>query len=74
MRFLLVLIVVLQIVGCQSMPLPQQKPTATVSTFLMFQDGNAQEAISLYESVFPGLRIERIERYAPGEPGDRKAP
>jgi predicted 3-demethylubiquinone-9 3-methyltransferase (glyoxalase superfamily) len=51
------------------MPLPQQKPTAAVSTFLMFQDGNAQEAMSLYASVFTGARIERIERYGPGEPG-----
>lgn len=51
------------------MPLTQQKPAATVSTFLMFQEGNAQEAMALYESVFSGARIERIERYGPGEPG-----
>jgi predicted 3-demethylubiquinone-9 3-methyltransferase (glyoxalase superfamily) len=50
--------------------MPTAKPTsaATVSTFLMFE-GNAQEAMSLYAAVFPGLRIERIERYGPGEPG-----
>jgi predicted 3-demethylubiquinone-9 3-methyltransferase (glyoxalase superfamily) len=53
----------------KSMPLPQQKPTTTISTFLMFQDCNAQEAMSLYASVFPGARIELIERYGPGEPG-----
>ena len=47
----------------------QPKSTATVSTFLMFQDGNAHEAMSLYASVFPGAGIERIERYGPGEPG-----
>jgi len=35
----------------------------------MFQDGNAQEAIALYASVFPGARIEQVERYGPGEPG-----
>jgi predicted 3-demethylubiquinone-9 3-methyltransferase (glyoxalase superfamily) len=35
----------------------------------MFQDSNAQEAISLYASVFPGVRIEQIERYGPGDPG-----
>jgi predicted 3-demethylubiquinone-9 3-methyltransferase (glyoxalase superfamily) len=35
----------------------------------MFQEGNAQEAISLYASVFPGVRIERIEHYRPGDPG-----
>jgi predicted 3-demethylubiquinone-9 3-methyltransferase (glyoxalase superfamily) len=51
------------------MPLTKQKPAAAVSTFLMFQEGNAQDAMSLYGSVFPGARIERIERYGPGEPG-----
>ena len=51
------------------MPLTKLTPAATVSTFLMFQEGNAQEAMTLYESVFPGARIERIERYGPGEPG-----
>jgi predicted 3-demethylubiquinone-9 3-methyltransferase (glyoxalase superfamily) len=35
----------------------------------MFQEGNAQEAISVYASVFPGVRVESIERYGPGEPG-----
>lgn len=46
------------------------EPTSadTVSTFLMFE-GNAQEAMSLYASVFPGARVEQIERYGPGEPG-----
>src|SRR5947207_11678521 len=68
MRFLLVLIA-LQIVGCRSMPSPQQKPAATASTFLMFQDGHAQDAMALYASVFPGARMERIERYGPGEAG-----
>lgn len=51
------------------MTLAKQKPAVTVSTFLIFQEGKAQEAMSLYESVFPGARIERIERYGPGEPG-----
>jgi predicted 3-demethylubiquinone-9 3-methyltransferase (glyoxalase superfamily) len=50
------------------MPSAEPSPAATVSTFLMFE-GKAQEAMSLYESVFPGVRIERIERYGPGEPG-----
>ena len=44
-------------------------PTLKVSTILMFQDGNAQEAMALYASVFTGARIERIQRYGPGEPG-----
>ena len=35
----------------------------------MFQEGNAQDAMSFYASVFPGLRIEQIERYGPGGPG-----
>jgi predicted 3-demethylubiquinone-9 3-methyltransferase (glyoxalase superfamily) len=35
----------------------------------MFQEGNAQEAISLYASVFRGVRIDQIERYGPGDPG-----
>lgn len=51
------------------MPPTEPKPAATVSTFLMFQDGNAQEAMSLYASVFAGARIESIERYGPGGPG-----
>lgn len=49
--------------------MPSTEPTsAAVSTFLMFE-GNAQEAISLYASVFSGgFRVEHIERYGPGEP------
>ena len=42
---------------------------ATVSTFLMFQERDAQDAMSLYGSVFPGFRVEHVERYGPGEPG-----
>ena len=49
------------LMGCQTMPHIQSKPAA-VSTFLMFQEGNAQDAMSLYASVFPAFRIERIER------------
>lgn len=48
------------------MPVTQQD---SVSTFLMFQEGNAQEAMSLYQSVFPDARIVQIERYRQGEPG-----
>ena len=69
MRFLLALVVLLQIVGCRTMPPSQQKPAASASTFLMFQDGNAREAMALYASVFPGARIKHIEQYGPGEPG-----
>ena len=35
----------------------------------MFQEGNAQEAMTLYESVFPGFRVDRIERYGAGGAG-----
>ena len=66
MRFPLVIIAFL---GCQSMPPAQPKPAAAVSTFLMFQDGRAQEAMALYAAVFSGARIESIERYGPGGPG-----
>jgi predicted 3-demethylubiquinone-9 3-methyltransferase (glyoxalase superfamily) len=53
----------------QTMSLTKQKPAATVSTFLTFQEGNAEDAMSFYGSVFPGVRVQRIERYGPGEPG-----
>jgi predicted 3-demethylubiquinone-9 3-methyltransferase (glyoxalase superfamily) len=35
----------------------------------MFQEGNAQDAMALYASVFPGFRVESIERYGSGEAG-----
>jgi predicted 3-demethylubiquinone-9 3-methyltransferase (glyoxalase superfamily) len=34
----------------------------------MFQ-GEASAALKLYSSVFPSLRLERLERYRPGESG-----
>jgi predicted 3-demethylubiquinone-9 3-methyltransferase (glyoxalase superfamily) len=40
----------------------------TVSTFLMFQ-GGAEDAVSLYVSLFAGATIHATERWAPGEPG-----
>jgi predicted 3-demethylubiquinone-9 3-methyltransferase (glyoxalase superfamily) len=39
-----------------------------VATHLMF-DGAAEEAMSFYVSVFRDSMINRIERYAAGEPG-----
>ena len=70
MRFLPVLVIFFAIPGCRSMPRTESKPAAaaTVSTFLMFE-GKAQDAMSLYASVLPNVRVERIERYGPGEPG-----
>jgi predicted 3-demethylubiquinone-9 3-methyltransferase (glyoxalase superfamily) len=39
-----------------------------VATMLMF-DGVAEKAMNLYVSLFSGSRINRVERYGPGEPG-----
>ncbi|WP_339833000.1 VOC family protein [uncultured Parvibaculum sp.] len=40
----------------------------TIRPFLMFE-GAAEEAMSLYVSLFPGSRIDSIAKYGPGEPG-----
>ena len=69
MRILLVILIMLVSSGCHSMPSAEPKSAAAVSTFLMFQEGNALEAISLYASVFSGVRFEHMERYGPGGPG-----
>src|SRR5687767_8650831 len=81
MRMPLFLVLTLVSMGCHNMrsaePTSAADPksaaesasAATVSTFLMFQGGDAEEAMSLYASVFPGARVERIERYGRGEPG-----
>ena len=39
-----------------------------VRPFLMFQ-GQAEEAMKFYVSLFPGSEISDIVRYGPGEPG-----
>ena len=39
-----------------------------VTTFLMFT-GQAEKAMALYTSVFPGSRIESMDRYGAEEPG-----
>lgn len=39
------------------------------STFLMFQQGDAEQAMRFYVSLFEGARINRLERWAAGEPG-----
>jgi predicted 3-demethylubiquinone-9 3-methyltransferase (glyoxalase superfamily) len=39
------------------------------SPFLMFQDGNAEEAMTFYVSLFPNSRIDNVKRFAPGMPG-----
>lgn len=40
----------------------------SITTFLMF-DGNAEEAITLYMSLFDGSEITSIERYGAGDEG-----
>jgi predicted 3-demethylubiquinone-9 3-methyltransferase (glyoxalase superfamily) len=39
-----------------------------VTTFLMFE-GQAEAALDLYRSLFPGLKVTRLDRYGPGEAG-----
>jgi predicted 3-demethylubiquinone-9 3-methyltransferase (glyoxalase superfamily) len=41
----------------------------TIQPFLMFQDGNAEEAINFYISLFPDSAVTDITRYAAGEQG-----
>ena len=41
----------------------------SVATFLMFQDGNAEEAMRAYVELFPGAEIRTIEHFGPGEQG-----
>src|SRR3954447_882611 len=42
--------------------------TRRAATHLMFT-GEASQALELYAAVFPAFRVERLERYGPGEPG-----
>jgi predicted 3-demethylubiquinone-9 3-methyltransferase (glyoxalase superfamily) len=64
---LVVSMMLLVTVGCRHMS--STETSTKTSTFLMFQHGDAQEALSLYTSVFPGVRIEQMDRYGPGEAG-----
>ncbi len=42
-----------------------------LTTYLMFvgEDGKAEEAVSFYVSLFRNSRIDKMERFGPGEPG-----
>ena len=39
----------------------------SIATALMFQGGEAEEAMTLYVSLFKGSEVVRVERYGPGE-------
>lgn len=41
----------------------------TVRPFLMFQGGVASAALDFYRSLFPGARVDAIERYGADGPG-----
>ena len=45
----------------------QTEADQVVSTFLMFQDGRAEEAMRRYVSLFDGASIESIAHYGPNE-------
>lgn len=40
-----------------------------IATFLMFTNGDAEEAMTRYVALLPDSAIESIERWGPGEPG-----
>ncbi len=69
MRALLLILALLHVPGCQAPPPDPPRPATTVATHLMFQEGVAEEALSLYASVFPGFLITRVETYGPGQEG-----
>jgi hypothetical protein len=41
----------------------------SIATALMFQEGNAEEEMNLYVSLFKGSEVVRVERYGPEGPG-----
>jgi predicted 3-demethylubiquinone-9 3-methyltransferase (glyoxalase superfamily) len=43
--------------------------TDVVRPFLMFQGGEASAALDFYLSLFPGARVDAVERYGAGGPG-----
>ena len=43
--------------------------TSTITPFLIFQDGSAEEAMRFYASLFDDAQIEQITRYGPGGDG-----
>ncbi|NUO98271.1 MAG: VOC family protein [Nonomuraea sp.] len=43
--------------------------TQKTTTFLMFQNGDAEEAMTFYVSLFGDSKVVDVSRYGPGEPG-----
>ncbi|MFG1709826.1 VOC family protein [Nonomuraea sp. M3C6] len=43
--------------------------TQKINTFLMFQNGDAEEAMTFYTSLFDDAKVVRLTRYGPGEQG-----
>jgi predicted 3-demethylubiquinone-9 3-methyltransferase (glyoxalase superfamily) len=43
--------------------------TQKITTFLMFQNGDAEEAMTFYVSLFDDAKVVDVTRIAPGEPG-----
>ncbi|GAA0997087.1 VOC family protein [Acrocarpospora macrocephala] len=43
--------------------------TQKITTFLMFQNGDAEEAMTFYVSLFEDAKVVNVAHYAPGEPG-----
>ncbi|MEU4514231.1 VOC family protein [Nonomuraea wenchangensis] len=43
--------------------------TQKTTTFLMFQNGDAEEAMTFYISLFDDAKVVHVERFAAGEPG-----
>ncbi|MFB4278260.1 VOC family protein [Nonomuraea sp. MTCD27] len=42
-----------------------------ITTFLMFQNGDAEEAMNFYVSLFDDAKVVAVEHYGPGEPGEQ---
>lgn len=41
----------------------------SIAPFLMFQQGNAEEAIAFYVAMLPGSRVDEIRHWQPGSMG-----
>ena len=48
-------------------------PRQTITTFLWF-NGNAEEAVELYTSIFPNSRVTKVVPLGRGRSGARRKP